>query len=1127
VLGPSLKKEDDLLTDAQLTEYFEKFYTAESVFTLITHRPLLCLQIDPFISKGDLSTYYLWQARDIPWFFSGHSCSYDDFMKLSKRCAYLSKVPEELHDVIEDDFISDDNRLEEDVRMSLHRKRSNCKSKPMVSNTSGSSTDCKLPKICGKVTAETVMKDEIRCGDLPLIASPQFRPFRAQEQICSVDFSRLVLNLETVFKKCFVDDQLKLPPSEPTVCSRVFSKAPVSSSLRHSDVSLISSEEAFQDWRRSDFSVLTSTASISAQLQVNLALPLDFRVVPIAMASEQAASVPTEETSLAMDHTRVNGVSLALSCTSGENMTPPVVAPTSPVFTNLNVLSLSRHTLHPVASSPDLRINGSSNDRDDIRFSAFKSQLSPSQHQLPSLMPHSVNNTSSVAFEKSDRMVCGVKPRRNGPRTEEFTTPHQRHPLSTASKEGAPPSITHASFASGKRRSHLVDDRDQFANSCDLFDSDDDDDFTRAMSIALRPIQRSGGINSEVLSSKTGFSAVESSRGVVDQEVSPSPRHQSVLRTDSTPARNRPLTLLDTMPENSFIDFDSDDSFELNFAVDFGLEKILKQPSGDLVGQSLSTNPCSTASPLNDSFVHKSESYLGTLSSSAMTMKQPVSEPSSLSESASSNCTYEVEKQPRKKKPRVAEFFDTQAQVVHHRRGSRSSEEGDADDVDIEEYDEDSFVDDSSQIEFCTQNPLSSPEMKAVYLKSIKDQPHLQRISEFEMVSTTSPTPTGKNSFLESFSCNEEASDDDDGSEDDQFVVPNDFVEYETSGGESDSDMAMNAVRPKRRRLVIDDDDDSCDLEKSCDTDKGQQHVASQQFCKDNGLLPCDQSEPPASQVFRPASKSAQFAKRAAGDIPLAVVKPCFTSTSPCAVVTDDDTVLTSKLLRKPVVLINSLEIVSAQHMVSILKTEYDVETHVCSLGKCDYIISTKVAVERQLVSEFEHPFQSKRLLSRLQILLNEFDQVAVIVEKDRMKPMFYKRKKDFAEDSKEMKHTKTVDSLLVSLTLNARIKVLYADSVEDSAKLIALLAKQETARGNNITVDLDMNDKEQHMFDFFLDIPGLNYVSALYLTKKIRSPCRLLQITASEVAEIAKMKREQAEGLLRFIDRTVDAEIL
>ena len=73
--------------------------------------------------------------------------------------------------------------------------------------------------------------------------------------------------------------------------------------------------------------------------------------------------------------------------------------------------------------------------------------------------------------------------------------------------------------------------------------------------------------------------------------------------------------------------------------------------------------------------------------------------------------------------------------------------------------------------------------------------------------------------------------------------------------------------------------------------------------------------------------------------------------------------------------------------VVSSLRQRCAVAAHVCSLDGCDFVVSNRMAVERQCQSELAGMPNRKRLVERVTSLQSLFERVCLIVEKDRTKP--------------------------------------------------------------------------------------------------------------------------------------------
>ncbi|NXS26467.1 FANCM protein, partial [Pomatostomus ruficeps] len=88
-----------------------------------------------------------------------------------------------------------------------------------------------------------------------------------------------------------------------------------------------------------------------------------------------------------------------------------------------------------------------------------------------------------------------------------------------------------------------------------------------------------------------------------------------------------------------------------------------------------------------------------------------------------------------------------------------------------------------------------------------------------------------------------------------------------------------------------------------------------------------------------------------------------------------------------PCVLANSREVSSGPEVISCLRAEHGLRVQVCSLGSGDYVLGSRLAVDRVQRSELLSPGNREKLRQRLQRLQGAFDRVCLLVETDRVRP--------------------------------------------------------------------------------------------------------------------------------------------
>ncbi|NXM65786.1 FANCM protein, partial [Serilophus lunatus] len=218
-----------------------------------------------------------------------------------------------------------------------------------------------------------------------------------------------------------------------------------------------------------------------------------------------------------------------------------------------------------------------------------------------------------------------------------------------------------------------------------------------------------------------------------------------------------------------------------------------------------------------------------------------------------------------------------------------------------------------------------------------------------------------------------------------------------------------------------------------------------------------------------------------------------------------------------PCVLADSREICSGAEVISSLRAVHGLRVQVCPLGSSDYIVSSRLAVERSLLSELQGPGSSNKLRERLQRLRGLFERLCVIVETDRHRA---------GETSRLFQRTQHYDRVLSAL-VQAGIRLLFSSCQEETAALLRDLALLEQRKGFAIRVPTEVEGPRRNLLSFYLSIPNLSYVAALSLCHSFSSPRALVNSSPQAVAAGAQLSRPRAEEILRFLRHTFDPQLL
>lgn len=96
-------------------------------------------------------------------------------------------------------------------------------------------------------------------------------------------------------------------------------------------------------------------------------------------------------------------------------------------------------------------------------------------------------------------------------------------------------------------------------------------------------------------------------------------------------------------------------------------------------------------------------------------------------------------------------------------------------------------------------------------------------------------------------------------------------------------------------------------------------------------------------------------------------------------------------------------------------------------------------------------------------------------------------------ETSRPFQRTRYYDSTLAGL-VRTGVRLLWSHSTEESAGLLADLARLEQRKGQGIAVPLEVKGQQrQQVLQMYLSLPSVNYVHALNMSHNFRSIAHLI----------------------------------
>ncbi|MCJ8737138.1 hypothetical protein PDJAM_G00020340 [Pangasius djambal] len=216
-------------------------------------------------------------------------------------------------------------------------------------------------------------------------------------------------------------------------------------------------------------------------------------------------------------------------------------------------------------------------------------------------------------------------------------------------------------------------------------------------------------------------------------------------------------------------------------------------------------------------------------------------------------------------------------------------------------------------------------------------------------------------------------------------------------------------------------------------------------------------------------------------------------------------------------VLVDSRCISAGADVVSSLRLKHGAAVHICSLVSCDFIVSNRMAVEWQSESELASPQSRKRLQERMQSLQGLFDRVCLLVEKDRTKP---------GEPLRSFQRSRYYDGTLAAL-VRAGVRLLFSTGPDDTATLLAQLAQVEQRKGQAISVPVEVKGRRQQALQFYLTLPCVSYVNALYMCNRFYSVVHLVNSSVDTLQAGIHVSRSRAEEIYRCLRYSCDTTLM
>ncbi|XP_058471939.1 Fanconi anemia group M protein isoform X4 [Solea solea] len=217
-------------------------------------------------------------------------------------------------------------------------------------------------------------------------------------------------------------------------------------------------------------------------------------------------------------------------------------------------------------------------------------------------------------------------------------------------------------------------------------------------------------------------------------------------------------------------------------------------------------------------------------------------------------------------------------------------------------------------------------------------------------------------------------------------------------------------------------------------------------------------------------------------------------------------------------ILVDSRCLSASVELMTSLRQRHAATVHVCSLDGGYFIVSNRTAVERHGQSDLAAQQNRKRLVQRVSGLQRLFERVCLIVEKDRTKP---------GEASRPFQRTRYYDNTLAAL-VRSGVRLLWSDGTEQSAGLLADLARLEQRKGQGISVPLEVKGQHREQaLQLYLSLPSVSHVHALNMCHNFSSIAQLMNSSIEAIQKGGCMSSSRAEEVYRFLRYSCDTFLM
>ncbi|MBI4447819.1 DEAD/DEAH box helicase [Candidatus Woesearchaeota archaeon] len=186
------------------------------------------------------------------------------------------------------------------------------------------------------------------------------------------------------------------------------------------------------------------------------------------------------------------------------------------------------------------------------------------------------------------------------------------------------------------------------------------------------------------------------------------------------------------------------------------------------------------------------------------------------------------------------------------------------------------------------------------------------------------------------------------------------------------------------------------------------------------------------------------------------------------------------------------------------------IEVKTQMLTTADFIVSSRVGIERKTKEDFVNSIIDKRLLQQIGDLKNNFEKPLIIIEGE--------------EDIYSVRnvHPNAIRGMLAAITVSYGIPIVYTKSMQDTAAFIKIIAKREQESVEKDfgvrTERKPLTTKEQQEF-IIESLPNIGPTVAKSLLRKFKTIKKVVNAEKDELQEVEKVGPKKAEEIKRILE--------